>query len=414
MDIAKQAKKGWNKKWLLLPALVAVLGLGWGLQGPSAKRRVARADVDIATVQKGDFQVLVQGFGTLASARQRVVTAQVKGVVEQIAVRPGAQVKADTLLLTLSDPELEQQYQDAKLALEKEESALAALKLEQGVDLSRQRQEVLRLKGEMELAALEFKAKDDLAKKGVVSKLEQAKAKLHHEQLQRQWRFEKQRLEELADLLKQRRQIQANQVERLNRQLALVSDRKAALKVRAGLDGVLQSLPVEVGQSLQLGERLAQVGAQDEMLAKVDIPQGQAGALALGDAVDIDIRGTKVKGSVSRIEPLVKGGTIRVEVALDDKLPADARPQMHIQASIHTATLHHSLYVSRPTNAYEGQRGRLYRLGKDGKAQLVPVRFGAGSDEQIQILDGLKAGDRIIASDSSRWLQQQLDWLLIQ
>ncbi|WP_341502757.1 HlyD family efflux transporter periplasmic adaptor subunit [Gallaecimonas sp. GXIMD4217] len=414
MDIAKQPRKSWNRRWLLLPTLVVVAGLAWSLQGPDASRRVALADIGTAKVQEGDFQVQVEGFGTLVSARQRVVTTQVKGVVEQIAVRPGAQVKADTLLLTLSDPELEQQHHDAKLALEREELALAALKLEQGVELSRQRQEVLRLQGETELAALEHQANGELASKGIVSRLDLARSRLRHEQLQRQWRFEQQRLEELEEVLEQRRRIQAGQVERLSRQLALVDRRKAALEVRAGLDGMLQSLDVEVGQSLPLGHRLATVGAQDQLLAQVDIPQSQAGALSLGDRVEVDTRGGQVGGSVSRIEPVVNGGTVRVEVTLEGELPANARPQMRVRASIHTDTLSGGLYVARPANAYEGQRGRLYRLDEDGLARLVQVRFGAGNDRQIQILEGLKAGDSIITSDSGHWLQQELDWLQIQ
>ena len=301
-------------------------------------------------------------------------------------------------------PEIEQQVKDAKRDLDNRLTNLRQLQLNQKRELLAHQASLESLKAELEIAELKVEAERQLVSKGIVSELDFKRSTLQQRQLTRRVAIEQQRLAQLAEVHTEVLAIAREKIQQQREQVEVINERFAKLTVRAGINGVVQNLPVELGQSVAFGEQVALVGSVDELYAMLQVSQSEIEQIALAQQVDIDTRGGAIVGEVTRISPLVTEGSVAVEVALKGPLPSNARPELSIDAVIDTGTLTDVVYLAKPVNAAPGSRGSLFRLAADqASAERVEIRYGRETRQFIQILSGAEPGDSFILSDMSRW-----------
>ncbi|KGJ97971.1 efflux RND transporter periplasmic adaptor subunit [Thalassotalea sp. ND16A] len=407
MDVKiKQTKNNQASKTKLIwvVGICALSVFGWLALQPSGAHKVSRDNIWSAQVQQGDLAVQVQAYGKLKSKAQRLLTAPADAVVDEIVLKPGAIVTADTILLRLSNPEIEQQVKDTRRERENRLTNYRQLMINQQSELLSRQASLELLLSDLELAKLKVEAETPLVANGIISTINFKRSELEQRQLSRRYDIEQQRLAQLKQLHQENLLIAQDRIEQQNEQVAVLNQKYERLTVRAGIDGVLQSLPLELGQSVSFGQQLALVGSMDKLIATLTIPQSQMQKIQLQQDVSIDTRAGVVAGTVSRIDPVVVDGSIQVEVALSGELPKNSRPELNINGTIFTASLHDVYYLKKPVNAQPGGIGTLFKLQQDSSvAQAVDVTYGEETGEFIQILTGVNSGDSFILSDMSRW-----------
>jgi len=363
---------------------------------------VDRAVVMIDTVKRGELLRQHRGLGTLVPEDIRWIPATTQGRVERRLVQPGTHVKADTVLLELSNPELEQNLQDAELQLKAAEADQANLRKQLETELLNQRAQAATVQANYHEAKLQAETDAQLSKEGLTSELNYKKSKLRAEELATRNEIELQRVAVTADAARARLAAQQAQVDQRHALYELRKKQVEALKVRPGMDGVLQVLPVEVGEQVAPGTRLARVADPTRLKAEIRIAETQAKDVLIGQKAIIDTRNGVVEGHVSRIDPAVQAGTVTVDVAFDAALPAGARPDMNVDGTIEIERLQNVLYVGRPVQGQPNSTVGLFKLIEGGgEAIRVQVKLGRSSVNTIEILEGLVEGDQVILSDMS-------------
>lgn len=376
----------------------------WLAIQPSGTHKVSADNIWSAQVQQGDLAVQVQAYGKLKSKAQRLLTAPSAAIIDEIVLKPGAIVTADTILLRLSNPEIEQQVKDARRERENRLTNHRQLMINQQSELLSRQASLEMLLSDLELAKLKVEAETPLVASGIISTLNFKRSELEQRQLSRRYLIEQQRLAQLKQLHQENLLIAQDRIEQQTELVEVLNQKFARLTVRAGIDGVLQSLPLELGQSVSFGQQLALVGSMDKLIATLTVPQSQMQKIQLQQKVSIDTRAGLIAGTVSRIDPVVVKGSIQVEVALTGELPKNSRPELNINGTIFTASLHDVYYLKKPVNAQSGGMGTLFKLQQDSSvAQAVAVTYGEETGEFIQILTGVNSGDSFILSDMSRW-----------
>lgn len=407
MDVKiKQTKnnKGSKTKLMWFAGICTLSVFSWLALQPSGAHKVSADNIWSAQVQQGDLAVQVQAYGKLKSKVQRLLTAPADAVVDEIVLKPGAVVTADTILLRLSNPEIEQQVRDTRRERENRLTNYRQLMINQQSELLSRQASLEMLLSDLELAKLKVEAETPLVANGIISTINFKRSELEQRQLSRRYDIEQQRLEQLKQLHQENLLIAQERIEQQNEQVEVLKQKFERLTVRAGIDGVLQSLPLELGQSVNFGQQLALVGSMDKLIATLTIPQSQMQKIQRNQKVSIDTRAGLVAGTVSRIDPVVVDGSIQVEVALTGELPKNSRPELNINGTIFTASLHNVYYLKKPVNAQPGGNGTLFKLQQDSTfAQAVDVTYGEETGEFIQILTGVNSGDSFILSDMSRW-----------
>jgi HlyD family secretion protein len=381
---------------------VALLTLGLARLKPAAPR-VDRATLWIDEVRRGPMVRSVHGIGTLVPEEVRWISAATEARVEKVLVRPGAPVSADTLLIELSNPDLELQAQDAESLLRAAQAQYQELRVRLERERLDQEATLARVQAEQRQARAQANADQELARSGLVADLTRQKSTIAADELDNRERIERQRLVFGADSIKAQLAVEKTRVEQ---RLATAQLRRAqvkALKVRAGSSGVLQELPVEVGQRVTPSLVLARVAEPSRLMAALKIAETQARDVQAGQAVEVDTRNGLAAGRVSRIDPAVVQGTVKVDVTLDGKLPKGARPDLSVDGTIEIERLADVLYVGLPSQATEDAKASLFRLVNDAEAVRVPVTLGRRSVQSIEVRAGLAVGDRVILSDMSRW-----------
>jgi HlyD family secretion protein len=334
----------------------------------------------------------------------RWITAVSDSRVEKVLVFPGATVKSDTVILELSNPELEQAALDAQWQFKAAEGELTSARARLQETLLDKRASLATVKASDNNARLDLEAQEALAKEGLVARVVLMQTRGKAEELDTRYKIETDRLKLGEDALAS--QLAANQakVEQARALWTLKQSQVAGLKVRAGLNGVLQLLPVEVGQRLATGSTLAKVAEPTRLKAELKISETQAKDLLLGQPVAIDTRNGMVQGRVIRIDPAVMNGTVTVDASLEGPLPKGARPDLSVEGIIELDRATDALFVGRPVQAQAFGTMGLYRLSPDGsEAVRVKVRLGRGSVSTIEVLEGLLPGDQVILSDTSSW-----------
>ena len=406
MDIPRQGPNRKLRRMIIGVVSIVILAaitLGLSRLKPAAPT-VEKATVWVDTVKRGLMLRQVRGTGTLVPELIQWIPAASEGRVERILVLPGSRVQADTVLLELSNPELELQARDAELLLKAAEAeyeniraGLESKKMDQQTDAARVKSDYLEAK-------LRAEADESLAKDGLVPEITLKISKAKAEELAVRYEIEKKRLLVNEDAMKAQLNVQQTRVDQSGALYRLRRDQLNGLRVTPGIEGVLQQLPVQVGQRVTPGATLAKVAQPEKLKAELKIAETQAKDILIGQTAMIDTRNGEIPGHVIRIDPAVQNGTVMVDVALDGPLPKGARPDLTIDGTIELERLNQVLYVGRPASGQEDSTVTLFRIAPDGvNAHRVKVKLGRSSVNSIEILDGLSEKEKVILSDMSQW-----------
>lgn len=406
MDIPRKTSYGRLRRALyaLIGAgVIALITVGVSRLKPAAPS-VDRATVWVDTVKRGPMLRQVRGLGTLVPEEIRWIPAITEGRVERRLVQPGAAVKADTVLLELSNPELEQAALEAEMQLKAAEAEYTNLRVQLESQLLTQRAQAATVQADYHQAKLQAETNEELAKNHLISDLTLKLSKVRAEELATRHEIEQKRLAISSESVKAQLAVQQARVEQLRALFQLRRSQVEALRVRAGVAGVLQQVLVEVGQQVTPGTNLARVADPTRLKAEIRIAETQAKDIQIGQKASIDTRNGVVPGHVIRIDPAVQNGTVTVDVALDGPLPKGARPDLSVDGTIEIERLDDVIYVGRPAFGQERSTVGLFKLINGGKeAVRVQVKLGRSSVNTIEILEGLQPGDQVILSDMSAW-----------
>ncbi|WP_164012369.1 efflux RND transporter periplasmic adaptor subunit [Pyxidicoccus trucidator] len=405
MDIPK-AKKKTRKPWVLAIAGASALLLvtvGLSRLRPAAPS-VERASVWLDTVKRGPMVRQVKGAGTLVPEYIRWLTADTAGRVERIHVRPGATVTADTLLMELANPDVQLQALEAERQLASAQADLIKLRMELETLRLGQEATVATLTSESADAVRRAEASHALHQKELIGDLEVKQTREKAGELSRRLELERKRLNVVASSMKDQLVAQQGQVERLKAVAQFRRNQVESMKVRAGEDGVLQDLPLELGQWVTPGVLLAKVVKPERLKAELRIAETQARDIQPGQKALIDTRNGVVEGTVARVAPAASQGTVRVEVSLPEELPRGARPDLTVEGTVELERLGNVLSVGRPAGAQPNGTMSLFRLVSGGdEAIRVPVQLGRGSVNAVEVVQGLQEGDQVVLSDMAAW-----------
>ena len=389
--------------WAAAAIIIALVTLGLSRLKPAAPE-VDRANVWIGQVARGPMLREVRGSGTLVPVEVNWIAAANDARVARILTLAGSAVEPETVIMELSNPEQLQHEADAKFQLVVGEADYASLKSRLESDRLNEKAAAAQLKAEYEQAKLRADADDDMAKRGILPELSRRVSRNAADELATRYKLAQQRLAVNRSAIDAQLAAQRAKVDEYRTQYQLQQGQVALLQVRAGIAGVLQQVNAEVGQRVNAGTILAKVVQPSRLKAAVKIAETQARDIQLGQPASIDTRNGVVAGHVIRIDPAAENGTVTVDVGVDGPLPKGARPDLTVDGTVQLERFANVLYVQRPVHAEEEQNGTVFRLDPNGTtAQRVKVQFGRSSVNAIQIVGGLKEGDRIILSDVSQW-----------
>lgn len=407
MDIPrpKAPQPFWRRRpvWIALAAvpLAGIVLAGW--HADPASYKVEAQSVSTSLVERGPLLVTVQGSGVLKARDVRLIAAQSEARVERVVVQAGTPVEAGALLVQLINPALNQLAEETRWSLEQAEAERNALRTQLDSEQLNQHAVVAKAEFAAESARLQVAAEAGLAKEGIVSKLTYQRSELNYKQLNETLTLERERLRKgqanIAAQLAAREAI----VARLRKTLQRAQDQVAALSVRAPMDGVVQELNLQPGQAVATGASLAKLARPGELYAELLIQEAQARDLAPGQQAQVDARTATLPAEVLRVAPNVSNGTVKVELRLNGALPRGARPDLSVDGTIEVARLADALQVGRPVFSQPDSPASVYRVGKNGIAQRVDVRFGTAAVNRIVVREGLQPGDRIVVSDTTSW-----------
>jgi HlyD family secretion protein len=407
MDLPRtdQARRR-RKRWIISTAVVLVfLGITMTVARlKPAAPTVERGLVWIDTVKRGEMLREVRGIGTLVPEQISWIAARSAGRVDRVMLHPGAIVKPEDVILVLSNPDVTQAASDAVSQLKSAEADLRSFTVQLESGLLAAESTAAAAKADYEQAKLRAQVNEDLFKKGLVSELEMRLSKVTAEQAQARNTIEQKRFAFARDGVAPQLAMKAAEVDRVRTQAKLRQDNLDALQVRAGMAGVLQVVPVEIGAQVAAGANLARVADPSRLKAEVRIAETQAKDVRLGLSAAIDTRNGVVQGRVSRIDPAVQNGTVLVDISLTGPLPPGARPDLSIDGTIQLERLEQVVFVGRPAFGQEKSTVGMFKLDPNGPyATRTPVHLGRSSVNTIEVVSGLKPGDRVILSDTSQW-----------
>jgi len=398
-----------RKKRIVMAAAAAgailLITLGLSKLKPAAPT-VEKSTIWMDTVKRGPMVRQVRGPGSLVveSSGIRVLSAATEGRVERLLVEPGALVQPDTVILEMSNPELQRDALDAEQAMKAGQAELMNTRVAVQRDKLDQKARAATVESDYHQAELQAETNEGLHKEGIVASLVLKLSQVRAEELETRNALEKERLAIAEDSAKAQLEASEAHFQQLKVQAELMHSQMDALKVRATIPGVLQEVPVQVGQLTQPGTMLAKVVQPNKLKAQLKIAETQAKDIVIGQPASIDTRNGIVPGKVSRVDPSSQNGTVTVDVALEGELPQGARPDLSVDGTIELDRLKDALYVGRPAFGQEKSLVGLFLVNEDGdEATRVKVKLGKSSVNTVEIVEGLKPGDRVILSDMSAW-----------
>jgi HlyD family secretion protein len=408
MDIPRpNAAKEKRRKRIIIASIVAVALIGVTIAlsrlkpaAPTVEKNLVWVD----TVKRGPMVRQVRGLGTLVPEEIRWIASRTEGRVDRIVLRPGALVTPDSVILVLSNPTVVENATSAGSQLKSSEAELANLKVTVEKGVLDAEAALARAKSEFEITRLQAEVNDELFKDGLVSALELRRSKVAAEDANTQFTIEQKRYAFTKETIAPQLAVKEAEVDRVRAQAKLRRDEADALNVRAGMDGVLQVLPVEVGAQVQPGANIARVADPARLKAEVRIPETQAKDIQIGQNASIDTRNGIVAGRVARVDPSVQNGTVTVDVSLTGELPKGARPDLSVDGTIELERLDDVVFVGRPAFGQERSTVNIFKLDADQVyAARTPVQLGRSSVNTIEIVSGLQPGDRVILSDMTQY-----------
>ena len=410
VDIARSPEVKRKKKIRqIMYGIVALLAIVLISVGVSRLRPAApgvdRATVWIDTVKRGPMTRQVRGSGILTPENIRWIPATTSGRVEKLVLRPGAQVTPTSVILEMSNPDLQQQVMDAQLGYRSAEAAYENRRADLQSQLLTQEVGVATLESQSRQASLVLAANEELFKEKLISELQLKQFRASDEDLKNQLKVATQRLEITKAGIKSQLAPQEAEVNQRKATYELRLRQLDDLKVKAGMTGVLQVLPVEVGQQVAAGANVARVADPTMLKAELRIAETQTKDIKIGQTAEVDTRNGVVAGKVSRIDPASANGTVGVDISLEGALPPGARPDLSVDGTVLLQKLDDVIFVGRPAFGQEESTITLFKLQPDGEAHRTKVVLGRSSVNTIEIREGLQPGDQVVLSDMSSYDQ---------
>ncbi len=413
MDIQRPASVARQKKMRrIMFAVVGVLVIGvvsvvLARLKPAAPT-VEQATVWVDSVKRGDMNRNVRGLGTLMplDEARRLIPAVTQGRVERILIRPGVEVTPDTVILELSEPTVQQALADAEQQMRGAEADYTSLEARLESDRLTQRSAAAAISADYRAAQLQKEVDENLAKDGLVSALQLKTSTVRAESLAERNTIALENIKIAENNVKAQLMAQQARVDQLRSQVILRRQQVEQLRVRAGMNGVLEQVAVNVGQQVSPGANLARVADPTRLKAELRIAETQARDLTIGQKAEIDTRNGIIQGRVMRIDPAAQQGTVTVDVELLGELPRGARPDLSVDGTIELERLTNVLYVGRPAFGQEQSSVGLFKVdATTGEAERVTVQLGRSAVNTIEVIKGLSEGDRVVLSDMSAWDQ---------
>jgi len=410
MDIARPELKQQKRRrqiivGVVLTVFVVAIFIGVSRLKPAAPS-VERGTVWTDTVKRGPMLRQVRGLGTLIPSQEftRQIPAETEATVIRIRVLPGTEVKVDTVLLEMTNPQVEQAALDAQLQLKAAEAAYQSLRVRLDSELMNQKAGAATVTQDYSQAKLQAETDKALYDLGVISGLTYRSSKGKADELTTRNGLEEQRLTIAQQAIITQMAEQQARVDQMRTLATLKQKQLNDLKVRAGIDGVLVDLPLQVGQHVTPGTMLGRVVQPNHLIAELKIAETQARDVQIGEPASVDTHNGVVAGTVLRVDPAVQNGTVTVDVTLTGELPKGARPDLSVDGTIDLERLADVVYVGRPAFGQENSTISLFKLDPDTKGAVrVPVKVGRASVNSIQVIEGLHEGETVILSDMSRW-----------
>ena len=410
MDIARPEIKRQKRRRQIIWSIVALLVLVGVTVGISrlkpAAPTVDRSTVWTDTVKRGSMLRQVRGLGSLIPSHEdvRQIPAETEATVIRIDQLPGSQFEANTVLVEMVNPQLEQEALDASLQVKAAQAEYQSLKVKLDSDLMTQKAGAATVNADFNEAQRQAQTDKSLYDLGVISGLAAKASAGKAQEMTTRDNIEAERLKINEKAIVSELAVQQAKVEELRALAELKQTQLQRLKVQAGVDGVLVELPLQVGQHVLPGTELAKIVQPNHLMAELKIPETQARDVQIGEPASIDTHNGVIAGEVSRVDPAVQNGTVTVDVKLTGELPKGARPDLSVDGTIDLERLEHVLYVGRPAFGQESSTISMFKLDPTGNGAVrVQVKTGRASVNQIQIDAGLKEGDTVILSDMSRW-----------
>jgi HlyD family secretion protein len=400
MDKVRSDKKK-NRKPFYIGGTVVALALitAFMYQLKPALPTVDASTIWPDTVKRGAFVREVKGPGTLVPEQIRIIPAMTSGRVEEVFIRPGQKVEAGTLLMRMTNPDVQKQLLDAQNFLNSAQSTLLTLRSNLQGQILQQTSAVASAQTLYNEAVRQANTTTELAAKNLVARNEVAKAKDAVDEAKQRLDAAKEQLAIAKGAVDEQLKSQASQVARYQESVNFARTNLESMNVRAVAPGVLQGLDLQIGAWVNAGQELARVVQPGRLKAVVRIPETQIQDIAIGQKAWIDTRNDTIPGTVVRIDPAAQTGTFGVDIAIDGQLPASARPDLSIDGTIEIDRLNNVLHMQRPGYGAAGQTITVYKISPDGKtAEQVAVKLGRTSVNQVEVVQGLKEGDVVILS----------------
>jgi HlyD family secretion protein len=407
MDIKRPPKSKIKKKIrtavLVVVGLTTIVGITYGLTklkpaAPTLDKSTAVIDV----VKRGEMRREVRGVGTLVPQVTRWVPAPADGRVERILVEAGVEVSPHTVLVELTNPQLEQQATDADFQVKAAEADQENLRVRLESDSMTQQAAIATINAEYSQAKLQLDADEVLAKEGLVADLRLKISRVQVQDLANRLKVEQQRLAVSSRSVKAQLNAGASRLQQLRAMAKLRREQAQALMVRAGTGGVLQQVSVQVGQQVTPGFNIARVADPASLKAELRVAETQIKDVRVGQPVAVDTRNGIIQGQVSRIDPAAREGTFVVDASLIGPLPSSARPDLSVDGTIELERLPDVLHIGRPAFGQGQQTIGIFRLTPDGtEAERITIKLGRTSVSDVELVSGLNEGDRVILSDTS-------------
>jgi HlyD family secretion protein len=361
-----------------------------------------RSTAVIGVVKRGEMVREVKGNGTLVPQVTRWIPAPADGRVERILVQAGAEVSAGTVIVELSNPQLEQGAIDADFQVKTAQADAENLKVKLQSDNMTQQSQIASINAEYSQAKLQLDSEEQLAKQGLVAELPLKVSRVHVLDLANRLKVEQQRLAISGQSTKAQIKAQQSRVEQLQALAKLRREQVDALKVRAGTNGVLQQISVQEGQQLTPGVNIARIADPASLKAELKVAETQIKDVREQQLAIVDTRNGLIHGLVSRIDPAAREGTFTVDITFTESLPQSARPDLSVDGTIELERLRNVLYVDRPAFGQAQNTVGMFKIDPDGQeATRTQVKLGRTSVSTVEILDGLREGDQVVISDTS-------------
>jgi multidrug resistance efflux pump len=410
MDIARpEFKTRKRKRQIAVGALIAVVVVAVTIvvyRLRPAAPTVERGTVWTDSVKRGSMLRQVRGIGSLVPSQESVlqIPAETEATVVRIRMLPGSQVKADTVLMEMSNPQVEQAAVDADLQWKQAQAEYQSQRAKLESDLMNQKAGAATVKADYSQAKLQSDTDKALYDLGVISGMAYKNSKGKSDEMTIRNDLEDQRLTTAQKAIEAQLAEQQAKVEQMHVLAELKQKQLDALKVKAKIEGVLVELPLHVGEHVLPGAMLAKVVQPNHLMAALKVAETQARDVQIGEPATVDTHNGVISGTVMRVDPAVQNGTVTVDVKLTGEIPKGARPDLSVDGTIDLERLDNVLYVGRPAFGQENSTISLFKLDGDGRDAIrVPVKVGRASVNSIQVIDGLREGDTVVLSDMTRW-----------